>query len=117
MESLFIQLMYASQFQKADPYDWFCGPGSHICNGKKCQCLVKYFHPIIIIQIKWHKNNKGLELFIKDVFIYLLNAMKLLFSIVFMLFESKQMHYLFIYLFVCCFYCTCLKFNLQLFLI
>ncbi len=21
--------MYKSQFQKIDPYDWFCGPGSH----------------------------------------------------------------------------------------
>ncbi len=21
--------MYKSQFQKLDPYDWFCGPGSH----------------------------------------------------------------------------------------
>ncbi len=24
------QMMYNSQFQKIDPYDWFCGPGSHI---------------------------------------------------------------------------------------
>ncbi len=30
MESLFIQIMYKSQFQKIDPYDWFCGPWSHI---------------------------------------------------------------------------------------
>ncbi len=31
MESLFIQFqMYKSQFQKIDPYDWFCGPVSHI---------------------------------------------------------------------------------------
>ncbi len=30
MESLFIQMMYKSQFQKIDPYDWFCGPGSHL---------------------------------------------------------------------------------------
>ncbi len=22
--------MYKSQFRKIDPYDWFCGPGSHI---------------------------------------------------------------------------------------
>ncbi len=22
--------MNTSQFQKIDPYDWFCGPGSHI---------------------------------------------------------------------------------------
>ncbi len=22
--------MYKSQFQKNDPYDWFCGPGSHM---------------------------------------------------------------------------------------
>ncbi len=22
--------MYTSQFRKIDPYDWFCGPGSHI---------------------------------------------------------------------------------------
>ncbi len=28
MESSFIQ--YKSQFQKIDPYDWFCGPGSHM---------------------------------------------------------------------------------------
>uniref|UniRef100_A0A673JNG9 TBC1 domain family member 9 n=1 Tax=Sinocyclocheilus rhinocerous TaxID=307959 RepID=A0A673JNG9_9TELE len=28
MESLFIQMMYKSQFQKIDHYDWFCGPGS-----------------------------------------------------------------------------------------
>ncbi len=24
------QMMYKSQFQKNDPYDWFCGLGSHI---------------------------------------------------------------------------------------
>ncbi len=24
------QMMYKSQFQEIDPYDWFCGPGSHI---------------------------------------------------------------------------------------
>ncbi len=30
MERLFIQLMYKSQFKKIDPYDWFCGPGSHM---------------------------------------------------------------------------------------
>ncbi len=31
MESLFIikLIMYISQFHKFDPYDWFCGPGSH----------------------------------------------------------------------------------------
>ncbi len=23
--------MYKSQFRKIDPYDWFCGPGSHMC--------------------------------------------------------------------------------------
>ncbi len=23
-------MMYKSQFWKIDPYDWFCGPGSHI---------------------------------------------------------------------------------------
>ncbi len=23
--------MYKSQFQKTDPYDWFCGPESHFC--------------------------------------------------------------------------------------
>ncbi len=22
--------MYKSQFRKIDPYDWFCGPGSHL---------------------------------------------------------------------------------------
>ncbi len=22
--------MYKSQFQKIDPYDWFCGPGSQM---------------------------------------------------------------------------------------
>ncbi len=26
------QMMYKSQFQKMDPYDWFCGPGSHLFN-------------------------------------------------------------------------------------
>ncbi len=25
-----IQIMYKSQFQNIDPYDWFCGPGSHM---------------------------------------------------------------------------------------
>ncbi len=32
MESLFIQfqMIYKSQFWKIDPYDWFCGPGSHM---------------------------------------------------------------------------------------
>ncbi len=32
MESLFIQfeMMYTSQIQKTDPYDWFCGPGSQM---------------------------------------------------------------------------------------
>ncbi len=24
------QIMYKSQFRKIDPYDWFCGPVSHI---------------------------------------------------------------------------------------
>ncbi len=24
------QMMYKSQFQKIDPYDWFCAPGSQI---------------------------------------------------------------------------------------
>ncbi len=24
------QMMHKSQFQKIDPYDWFCGPGSHL---------------------------------------------------------------------------------------
>ncbi len=23
-------MMYKSQIRKMDPYDWFCGPGSHI---------------------------------------------------------------------------------------
>ncbi len=23
-------MMYKSQFKKKDPYDWFCGPGSHL---------------------------------------------------------------------------------------
>ncbi len=23
-------MMYKSQFKKIDPYDWFCGPGSHL---------------------------------------------------------------------------------------
>ncbi len=31
MKALFsFQMMYESQFRKTDPYDWFCGPGSHI---------------------------------------------------------------------------------------
>ncbi len=32
MESLLFsfQMMYKSQFQKIDTYDWFCCPGSHI---------------------------------------------------------------------------------------
>ncbi len=30
MESLFIQMMYKSQFRKIDPYDWICGPGSQM---------------------------------------------------------------------------------------
>ncbi len=25
------QMMYKSQFQKMDLYDWFCAPGSHMC--------------------------------------------------------------------------------------
>ncbi len=24
------QMIYKSKFQKIDPYDWFCGPGSHM---------------------------------------------------------------------------------------
>ncbi len=24
------QMMYKSQFEKIDPHDWFCGPGSHM---------------------------------------------------------------------------------------
>lgn len=29
-KDLFIfQMLYKSIFQKFDPYDWFCGPGSH----------------------------------------------------------------------------------------
>ncbi len=27
-------MMYKSQFQKMDPYDCFCGPGSHLFNWK-----------------------------------------------------------------------------------
>ncbi len=30
MESVFIQLIYKSRFQKMYPYDWFCDPGSQI---------------------------------------------------------------------------------------
>ncbi len=29
MERLFIQLQMMYTFQKIDPYDWFCAPGSH----------------------------------------------------------------------------------------
>ncbi len=39
MESLFIQMMDKSQFLKIDPYDWFCGPGSHVYNTFQfCHC-------------------------------------------------------------------------------
>ncbi len=33
-------MMYKSQFRKIDPYDWFCGPGSHMFK-KKLTFLVK----------------------------------------------------------------------------
>ncbi len=26
-------MMYKSQFQKSDPYDWFCAPGSQMWKG------------------------------------------------------------------------------------
>ncbi len=34
MESF--QIMYKSKFKKIDPYDWFCGPGSHLLINDVC---------------------------------------------------------------------------------
>ncbi len=31
------QMMYKSQFRKIDPYDLFCGPGSHMYGGQEVQ--------------------------------------------------------------------------------
>ncbi len=32
-------MMYKSQFRKIDPYDWFCGPGSHIRKHFTMSCV------------------------------------------------------------------------------
>ncbi len=36
-------MMYKSQFQKMDLYDWFCGPGSHMCNNHEVKSLDPFF--------------------------------------------------------------------------
>ncbi len=46
MESLFIQIsdkyvLYKSQYKKTDPYDWFCGPGSHMIKVNQTNTRVK----------------------------------------------------------------------------
>ncbi len=33
------QMMYKFKFRKIDPYDWFCGPGSHTVYSKHENCL------------------------------------------------------------------------------
>ncbi len=40
------QLMYNSQFQIIDPYDWFCGPWSHLCNDAfhNSDCIERNLH-------------------------------------------------------------------------
>ncbi len=52
MESLFIQMMYKSQFWKIDPYDWFCGPGSHLASN---------WYPVINLYRRWSKINHAYE--------------------------------------------------------
>ncbi len=51
MENFFIQ-MYKS-FKKIDPYDWFCGPGSHLLKGEEppscltCQTKITVKHILL----------------------------------------------------------------------
>ncbi len=40
-------MMYKSQIQKSDPYDWFCGPESHMFKYKivilNCNSISQYY--------------------------------------------------------------------------
>ncbi len=40
------QLMFKSQFQIIDSYDWFCGPWSHLCNAAfhNSDCIERNLH-------------------------------------------------------------------------
>ncbi len=44
-------MMYESPFQKIDPYDWFCGPGSHVHMLCKCRCVLRRNHNFILSRI------------------------------------------------------------------
>ncbi len=53
-------MMYKSQFQKIDPYDWFCGPGSQIYLIHEpvfCIIFIKHFcaYDKFKIQLLWNK--------------------------------------------------------------
>ncbi len=40
--------MYKSQFQKIDPYDWFCGPGSQFI---KESIKIQNFWTVVVLNI------------------------------------------------------------------
>ncbi len=41
-------MMYNYQFRKIDPYDWICGPRSHISSHKKKKICRKYTQSQVI---------------------------------------------------------------------
>ncbi len=53
-------MMYKSQFQKLVPYDWFCGPGSHI--------YVDFYKKYVVIVTT--NNNFARYCFIKGRYIF-----------------------------------------------
>ncbi len=52
MESLFIQLNL--NFKKIDPYDWFCGPGSHFTENNFW--IMMSFWNSFMETVQWLKN-------------------------------------------------------------
>ncbi len=58
-------MVYKSQFQKIDPYDWFCGPGSHFSSYSLLNLmehkrryfgkLISVFFPLHAVNVKYFK--------------------------------------------------------------
>ncbi len=54
MESF--QIMYKSKFKKIDPYDWFCGPGSHLLINDVCSTKLywRYIEVYLVVFVyRW----------------------------------------------------------------
>ncbi len=58
-------MVYKSQFQKIDPYDWFCGPGSHFSSYSLINLMehkrryfgkfIRVFFPLHAVKVKYFK--------------------------------------------------------------